>query len=386
MKTLVRILLLAGITVTLTGCVGYDSTLFMTKSNFGLDIDTKPPTAEITVSRREGVIAPSFEEGKTPPVMASFKVQQSGLTTFFTGVGQTFAGGDSAVALATLYDAGTPGKTEGATPTELSVAKVKAATNYNSELTLNEEPEYKILFFKKKKFPKSSRVRPFIFGTDTALGVKVAWSGLTAQMPDTARVGFQRKEFALAPVNLTKTETAAGTPDEYSVKMPSFLATVDANVTIGAPKNSGIRSIQFFATGVAATQLALEKDVRKAMLYDADPTAAAKAAAFDGAAAELNEAREDGKTAAQEAAKLIDAASKAELQNLTNIAAKDTIGLISKDDATNVNKGLVDPNLTAENEAKIRSFLKEVTDQETPEKVAQVEAFLVEAKKPMAVQ
>jgi hypothetical protein len=117
-----------------------------------------------------------------------------------------------------------------------------------------------------------------------------------------------------------------------------------------------------------STMTLIEKkhDDLKQMLEDESPS--------------LHFARGDGKTAAQEAAKLIDAASKAELQNLTNIAA--TATLISENDAMNVNKGLVDPNLTAENEAKIRSFLKEATDQETPAKVAQVKAFLAEAKKP----
>jgi len=55
------------------GCAGYNTTMFMTKSNAGLDIDMKPPTAEINISRKEAVIEPVFEKGQTPPVMASFK-------------------------------------------------------------------------------------------------------------------------------------------------------------------------------------------------------------------------------------------------------------------------------------------------------------------------
>src|SRR5262245_16174552 len=91
----------------LGGCAGYNHTLFMTKSNVGLDFDSKPPTLEINVSRKEAVIAPSFEGGKTPPVLASFKPGAGGggsFGSFFMGTDQTFAGGDAAMAMAQLYD------------------------------------------------------------------------------------------------------------------------------------------------------------------------------------------------------------------------------------------------------------------------------------------
>ena len=93
--------------LALTGCVGYNTVLFTTKSNAGLDFDTKPPTAEINISRKEGVVEPVFEGGKTPPVMASFSSQigsGGGIGRFFFGVDQTFAGGDSAVTMAKLYN------------------------------------------------------------------------------------------------------------------------------------------------------------------------------------------------------------------------------------------------------------------------------------------
>ena len=97
--------LLCVMPLSFTGCAGYNHTLFMTKSNVGLDFDSKPPTLEITVSRKEAVIAPTFEGGQTPPVMASFKPRAgagSGFGNFFLGVDQTFTGGDAAVAMASL--------------------------------------------------------------------------------------------------------------------------------------------------------------------------------------------------------------------------------------------------------------------------------------------
>jgi hypothetical protein len=84
----------------LGGCaVGYNSTLFVTKSNIGIDADTKPPTLELSIARREGVLAPGFEGGQTPPVMASFRTSSNPFSRFFVGVQSTFAGGDASVAL-----------------------------------------------------------------------------------------------------------------------------------------------------------------------------------------------------------------------------------------------------------------------------------------------
>src|SRR5262245_57749866 len=76
----------------LGGCaLGYNSMLFVTKSNIGLDVDTRPPTAEISIARREGVIAPTFEKGQKPPVLASFRSQFKGLLGIFSSVSSTFA-------------------------------------------------------------------------------------------------------------------------------------------------------------------------------------------------------------------------------------------------------------------------------------------------------
>ena len=84
----------------LSGCAGYDRVLFVTKTNIGLDIDNKPPTAEITIARRELAIVPTYEATtgteNTLPLLASF-----GLTGGFLNpeITSQFAGGDAAVIL-----------------------------------------------------------------------------------------------------------------------------------------------------------------------------------------------------------------------------------------------------------------------------------------------
>lgn len=255
----------------LAGCAGQNHTLFMTKSNAGLDLDTKPPTAEINISRKEGVVAPTFEGGQTPPVVASFGGQADGrINKFLFGVDQTFAGGDAAVTMATLFAAPTPD------------AGNKNACD--STLTLDQKPKanaaspiLKFLF----GLAEPGDVRPLIFGTDTQLGVKVGWTGTGGPYPDNLKIGFNRKEAAFAPVTMKEAREKKGGKERttYAVKMPSFLATVSHDVK--TPKDKGstdqdqhgadVTFIQYFATGLAADALSRQQAVRVAMIGRMDP-------------------------------------------------------------------------------------------------------------------
>jgi hypothetical protein len=240
--------------------------MFATKSNAGLDLDMKPPTAEITISRKEAVIEPSFEKGQAPPVMASFKPRVgfgNGFKNYFLGVDQTFAGGDAAKIMSALYDA----------PTVR--APIADDPSFDSKITLSKPVTgssiWPLTWFTKPAGPGDER--PLIFGTDTMLGLKVAWSGVGGQFPDTLKAGFNRKEFAWAPLSATD--------NGKTMKMPAFLATIQSRIAGGNPTNSvgstnndqggGISAIQYFATGEAARNLAFQHDVRDAMLSRLDP-------------------------------------------------------------------------------------------------------------------
>lgn len=270
-----------------TGCVGYNTALFMTKSNVGLDFDNKPPTAEINISRKEAVVEPSFEGGKTPPIMASFgsKVGSGGgLGRFIFGVDQTFSGGDAAVTMAKLYN------TNG-----VPLDNHMSQTNFDSGFSLSKPPKANstsgkgFLGWKKRLFalPEPGEVRPFIFGTDTQLGVKVGWNGVGGPYPDNLKIGFNRKELAIAPVTLSPKEEkldadGVGTTVRTNVvRIPSFLATIDSNVEVEGGVDVGW--MQYFATGTSADYLARQPGVRLAMIKRADPKAAAKADEVKGA-------------------------------------------------------------------------------------------------------
>jgi hypothetical protein len=268
MTKLNRIATIAALLVTLgalTGCgIGYNRTLFFTKTNVGLDIDSQPPTAEISIARREGVIAPTFEGGQTPPVLASFALDVNGFWALFAGVSSTFCGGDAAVTMASLFN----------TPDSKVPECNYPCEEYRSGISVVNEPNYLDCFGKKDKFKNlfgPGEIEPFLFGTDTSFGLKVAWSGMTAQAPDTVRFGFNRKEFALAPVTIKRSDKE---PKSYEVRMPSFLATIDNSVRLADPTKSKVKHLQYFATGKAADKISLRYAVRKAMAERLDPVSA----------------------------------------------------------------------------------------------------------------
>lgn len=256
----------------LPGCgIGYNRTLFVTKTNVGFEASTEPPTLQLDIARVEGVVTPQFQNGQKLPVLASFRFRTSGV--FSPAVGSTFATGDAATTLAALYGDATP---YGNWEDRGKIVK-EGPLRTDSTVTLTQEPTVRWLpswlgwlewVLPKPEF-QTTDVRPVFFGTDTTLGLKVAWTGMTGGYPDSAIFGYNRKELALVPIS-KHVDGAA-----YRMKMSSLLATVDSGVselkrTDGAP-GSTVQHIQYFATGNAATLLALQQEVRQAMLARLDP-------------------------------------------------------------------------------------------------------------------
>jgi hypothetical protein len=260
---------------TLAGCaLGYNRMLFMTKTNVGIDVDSKPPTAELSVARREGVIAPTFENGKTPPVAASFRL---GGSWYSPRISAAFSGGDAALILSKLYGASTPATAD--------------MRQFDSSLCLQSEPRLsglqRVLRRVSLLTEDTDDARPFFFATDTAYGIKVAWSGTTGAVPDTLRVGYNRKEFAYAPV-FGRPITAAEWPEDqrpegckaagFTVDTPSFVATIDTSPKLAALEQGDLRYVQFFATGKAAENFALQQDVRRVLVEELVPPQVKEAA------------------------------------------------------------------------------------------------------------
>ena len=246
--------------LSLSGCAGYDRILFVTKTNVGLDIDNKPPTAEITIARRELAITPSFQDAddkeNTLPLLASFALTGGFLNPEIIS---RFAGGAAALYLA-----------KGPTP------------NPNIEiespiLCLSERPDirpwwkaaYHYITGQSKTGQDNEDTRAFYFATDTSFGLKVGWDGATGPYPDTLKLGYNRKELAFPPIFATLATNEecphkSGKP-KWKVTVPSFVASLDNSSTVKELSKSGTTHVQFFATGKAATEFVKRADVNAAM-------------------------------------------------------------------------------------------------------------------------
>ncbi len=253
------------IAVFIEGCaIGYNSALFVTKTNVGIDMDTQPPAAEISIARREFVLAPGFEGGQTPPLVASFQSNSGGLKRFMFGVQSVFAGGDAAIGV-------------------VRDPAASAVADGSSVLCLSIEPSAaNATISKKAAIAKAGEIRPFVFGTDTTFGLKFTWSGVdtAAVIPDSVKLGFNRKEFAIAPISGTSTAScnipgvAPAGSGKYMVSIPSFLALLDNNVDTDntARYSEHLNWKQYIATGASATTLSNQSEVRAELANSVKPT------------------------------------------------------------------------------------------------------------------
>lgn len=247
------LLLVLGFVVS-TGCSGYDRILFATKTNIGLDIDDTPPTAEVTIARRELAITPAFEDAQgdenTLPLFASFELNGIFLDPEVTS---RFAGGEAAILLA-----------QGPAPASPAPS--------GSSLCLSKEPDTRPLWKKiwHSLVGRSTEdTRPFYFATDTSFGLKAAWDGSTGPYPSTLKLGYNRKELAFPPVFVTKgcsvDPATPANPGYWKVTIPSFVASLDNSSTLKELFSSGTNHVQFFATGRAASEFVRRPEVNAAM-------------------------------------------------------------------------------------------------------------------------
>ena len=274
----------------LSGCGGYNRLYLATKTNVGLDVDTQPPTAEVTIARRELGIQPTFRNTNPQdthnalPLLGSFSLQGNWFSPEITG---NFAGGDAAVKILSVREPLTPEDDEEGDDKKVSDREE------DSGICIRQRPEIDRSFWevitgakKNESGDYAGDRRPFFFATDTTFGLKAAWSGTTGPYPDSVKLGYNRKEFASAPVYVNKGCLVNGRVDEsaYNVHSPSFLARIENKATLGSFFESGITHRQVFATGKAATLIAQRPGIRQLFYQHIEPDAAA----YESAMPQLN--------------------------------------------------------------------------------------------------
>jgi hypothetical protein len=225
--------------------------MHLSTSNFGIDVDTTPPTTEIGLSRNELAVQPSFANGQTPSSVMSFEGTAGNgwgkgvISNFFFGTGSTFATGQAAANL-----------TSGSTTTN--------NTNNVDEISLSDLPSrpnvFKLIFDKDHRYRpfKENEMFPLISGTKTVYGLDVAWDPAT-QTPRAIKAGFNRKEISYAPL-IAKGSKCDGGTDPVKLKLPSVIAGHQMNTQL----DTGVEfnHIQFLATGKAADNLGANADAQ----------------------------------------------------------------------------------------------------------------------------
>lgn len=186
------------VVLTLVGCASPDNVIFVTTANVGIDADTTPPNITIGYGRYEGYYGPIYDSGALPPVVARL---ESNLSVFSPELRQTYATGNAA------------------------------------QIVTDDKPS------KPKPRPLSGTKRVAFFGTSSVVGLKVAFN---ANGPESLSLGYKRKELSFIPIMKTPES------DQYG----SVLASIGMNVATPNLTNTKLGISQFFATGIAAENLA----------------------------------------------------------------------------------------------------------------------------------
>ena len=244
----------AAIVFLLGGCgLGEDNVLFVTKTNFGLDIDTKPPTFDFGFDRKEGTVAPVFEDGAVLPQMAGFS-SDVGIVNQATG--QSFATGTATVVMSRYLTSDTK-------PDNGATINVNDPALSGTITTTGKRKRY-------------------FFATNTNFGLRVNFGLETGGIPDSLSLGYKRKEAAFVRL----IEGAVTANGKRSIALASLLATSGISTELSSFQAAKVVQTQFFATGLAASNLAALPEIRRTVAPRIMPDAAKAIFEKNAAAAE----------------------------------------------------------------------------------------------------
>lgn len=225
----------------ISGCsMGKHNVLFVTKTSLGVDIDSKPPAIDIGYDRKEGTVAPVFDDGQVLSQMAGFSAKVGFVNQ---AAGQSFATGNAAELMSKYL-----------------ISNARVATGD----TIPPGDIGKI-----HKLNRTGDPKRYFFGTDTSFGLKVNLGVETGGIPDALSLGYKRKELAFVPLIEKQLDQ-----DTVEVALPSLISTAgfDNRVSVN---DSNLYLRQFFATGQAADYLAAIPGIRQEVVPKMIPDAEA---------------------------------------------------------------------------------------------------------------
>lgn len=220
------------LTLALSAC-GVNEAIFVTTTNIGINAETTPPNLSIAYNRSEGFIGPSDADGNMPPVVGRIA---SNLSVFSPKIDQVYATGDAALD-ATIPDG----------LTDAAKAAFAARQADVSKKQINEVGDQR---------------RVAAFAVSSTTGLRLSFSPET--IIDSVIFGYKRKEASYLPL-INK---------DGKAKYPSTLGALSLAVSIDgqATPFTGVEQgmSQFFATGSAARNLAIQPQIRNLIVERAE--------------------------------------------------------------------------------------------------------------------
>lgn len=214
-------------------CAGTDRVTFVTATRIAIDADATTQSLAIGYGRDEGYLGPAYETGAVPPVVAKI---DSNLSPFRPQVKQFYATGRAAV-----------------------LATCKGGDAAESD-DLPECPE----LLEPPKLTGGRRI--MFFGTSAVLGFKASWAG---NAPEAVTLGYKRKEFSWLPIGRTDTTSGRAGASPRPAPSPtqedaygSVLASLNLDTQTLSLPEAALALDQFFATGLAAENLANTRQIK----------------------------------------------------------------------------------------------------------------------------
>ena len=221
--------------LTLGACASpRENAIFVTKTSLSvIDMESMPVSVTVAFDRTEGYIGPRFNDGNIYPVVGYLEATGRGLSR---DVKQTYATGCAA--------------------RMLTKPEAPKAPECNHDVPPAPQEKLPVMFF----------------ATSTTLGLKIALQAASLT-PESFTFGYKRKEASIIPVDETRQPSVLASLDTTGaavirVNAPSSTdakaspPAANSNSPAGdAPNPAFFTLTQFFATGVAAEQLALSKGV-----------------------------------------------------------------------------------------------------------------------------
>ena len=202
---------------SLAACTDYAT--FVTSTDIGISADVTTQDLHIGYVRTELFAGPGYPEYGAAPAAVGYL--GSNLSAFNPKIKQLYATGDAAEIVTRGTDR-PPNPDPTATREELAGLR-----------------------------------RPLVFGTGSNLGLQVGFAGGT---PSKVKFGYNREELSIIP--LRQQTPITGQPDKYA----PVLASINMDQSLANLDNSAVKLTQFFATGVAAKNLA--RDTRIRAIFD----------------------------------------------------------------------------------------------------------------------